>query len=72
MPRGVAALRGLEKLHATILSRFQMEFIMAEYEEGYASRAARDPGDKSIKSGVNPDNIRKWKVLQVSFLPLFF
>merc|ERR1712089_13873 len=37
---------------------------MAEYRQGWASRAAEEPNDEIIKSGVNPDNIRKWKVLQ--------
>jgi len=42
----------------------QEEVIMAEYQQGWASRAAQEPDDEIIKSGVNPDNIRKWKVLQ--------
>ena len=37
---------------------------MEEYEKGWAARAASDPEDEIIRSGVNPDNIRKWKVLQ--------
>merc|ERR1719228_1816338 len=37
---------------------------MAEYRQGWASRAQQEPDDEIIKSGVNPDNIRKWKVLQ--------
>jgi len=42
----------------------QEENIMAEYQQGWATRAAEEPEDEIIKSGVNPDNIRKWKVLQ--------
>merc|ERR1719209_489907 len=42
----------------------QEEVLMAEYRQGWASRAAQEPNDEIIKSGVNPDNIRKWKVLQ--------
>jgi len=38
--------------------------IMEEYVQGWAARAEREPDDEIIKSGVNPDNIRKWKVLQ--------
>ena len=42
----------------------QGEVIMAEYREGWAARAEKEPDDEIIKSGVKPDNIRKWKVLQ--------
>jgi len=42
----------------------QEDVLMAEYRQGWASRAAQEPNDEIIKSGVNPDNIRKWKVLQ--------
>jgi len=42
----------------------QERVIMEEYELGWAARAEREPDDEIIKSGVNPDNIRKWKVLQ--------
>lgn len=42
---------------------------MLEYEQGFAARAANDPDDKLIKSGVNPDNIRKWTVLKVGLPP---
>lgn len=42
----------------------QEENIMNEYRQGWATRAAQEPDDEIIKSGVNPDNIRKWKVLQ--------
>jgi malate dehydrogenase (decarboxylating) len=42
----------------------QERVIMEEYELGWAARAEREPEDEIIKSGVNPDNIRKWKVLQ--------
>jgi hypothetical protein len=31
---------------------------MAEYRQGWATRAAEEPDDEIIKSGVNPDNIR--------------
>ena len=37
---------------------------MEEYNTGWAARAEQEPDDEIIKSGVNPDNIRKWKVLQ--------
>ena len=37
---------------------------MREYRQGWATRAAQEPDDEIIKSGVNPDNIRKWNVLQ--------
>jgi len=42
----------------------QEKVIMDEYELGWADRAEREPDDEIIKSGVSPDNIRKWKVLQ--------
>jgi len=42
----------------------QERVIMEEYNLGWAARAEREPDDEIIKSGVNPDNIRKWKVLQ--------
>ena len=38
--------------------------IMREFRQGWAARAAQEPEDEIIKSGVNPDNIRKWMVLQ--------
>ena len=38
--------------------------IMREFHQGWAARAAQEPEDEIIKSGVNPDNIRKWMVLQ--------
>ena len=38
--------------------------IMREFHQGWAARAAQEPDDEIIKSGVNPDNIRKWMVLQ--------
>jgi hypothetical protein len=31
---------------------------MAEYRQGWTTRAAQEPDDEIIKSGVNPDNIR--------------
>ena len=37
---------------------------MREFHQGWAARAAQEPEDEIIKSGVNPDNIRKWMVLQ--------
>lgn len=42
----------------------QEDVLMAEYNMGWAARAEQEPDDEIIKSGVNPDNIRKWKVLQ--------
>ena len=38
--------------------------IMREFHQGWAARAAQEPEDEIIKSGVNPDNIRQWMVLQ--------
>ena len=32
--------------------------IMREFHQGWAARAAQEPEDEIIKSGVNPDNIR--------------
>jgi len=49
---------------STLSQGEQKEVLMAEYRQGWASRAAQEPNDEIIKSGVNPDNIRKWKVLQ--------
>ncbi|XP_059097356.1 uncharacterized protein LOC131891736 isoform X1 [Tigriopus californicus] len=42
----------------------QERVIMDEYTRGWAARAEQEPEDEIIKSGVSPDNIRKWKVLQ--------
>eukprot|EP00873_Tetraselmis_striata_P025565 jgi/Tetstr1/445829/TSEL_033470.t1 len=56
-------LRGLLPPRISSLER-QMKNLMSEYEKGHAARAASDPDDKIIRAGVNPDNIRKWKVLQ--------
>jgi len=56
-------LRGLVP-PSTLAMGEQEEVLMAEYRQGWASRAAQEPNDEIIKSGVNPDNIRKWKVLQ--------
>ena len=42
----------------------QEEKVLREFREGWATRAANEPEDEIIKSGVSPDNIRKWKVLQ--------
>merc|ERR1719232_1675404 len=42
----------------------QEAFMMAEYNQGWAARAAANPDDEIIKSGVKPDDIRKWNVLQ--------
>ena len=36
---------------------------MDEYNKGWAVRAEQEPDDEIIRSGVSPDNIRKWKVL---------
>jgi len=56
-------VRGL--LPSQILSvQEQEENIMKEFRQGWAARAAQEPDDEIIKSGVNPDNIRKWTVLQ--------
>jgi len=56
-------IRGL--IPSTMLSLSEQEtIIMEEYRMGWAERALREPDDEIIKSGVNPDNIRKWKVLQ--------
>jgi len=49
---------------STLDQREQGEVIMAEYREGWAARAEKEPDDEIIRSGVKPDNIRKWKVLQ--------
>jgi len=38
--------------------------IMREFNQGWALRAAQEPEDEIINSGVNPDDIRKWNVLQ--------
>jgi hypothetical protein len=42
----------------------QERVILEEYHKGWALRAEQEPEDEIIQSGVNPDNIRKWKVLQ--------
>jgi len=56
-------IRGL--IPAKLLSMpEQEEIIMGEYRMGWATRAQNEPDDEIIKSGVNPDNVRKWKVLQ--------
>ena len=47
-----------------LISQYTLQVIMEEYRQGWADRAAQEPDDEIIKSGVNPDNIRKWKVLQ--------
>lgn len=49
---------------STLDMKQQEDVLMAEYNQGWATRAAQEPNDEIIKSGVNPDNIRKWKVLQ--------
>jgi len=49
---------------ATLEIEQQKDVIMSEYETGWAARAAADPDDEIIKSGVNPENIRRWNVLQ--------
>ena len=36
---------------------------MREFNQGWALRAALEPEDEIINSGVNPDDIRKWMVL---------
>ena len=40
----------------------QEQVIMDEYNKGWAVRAEQEPDDEIIRSGVSPDNIRKWKV----------
>jgi len=57
------ALRGIVPPALYTLQE-QTNIIMDEFEKGWAARAAQDPEDEIIKSGVNPDFIRKWKVLQ--------
>ena len=42
----------------------QHDIVMQEFNTGWATRAASDPNDEIINSGVNPDDIRKWTVLQ--------
>ena len=42
----------------------QEEVMMAEFKKGWAARAAQNPDDEILKSGVDPDDIRKWNVLQ--------
>ncbi|XP_023345940.1 NAD-dependent malic enzyme 62 kDa isoform, mitochondrial [Eurytemora carolleeae] len=49
---------------ARLLIDEQKGIIMEEYWEGLAARAAQDPSDEIMKSGVKPDDIRKWQVLQ--------
>jgi len=56
-------IRGLIPSSMLSLSE-QEQIIMEEYRSGWAHRAEMEPNDEIIKSGVNPDNIRKWKVLQ--------
>ena len=41
----------------------QEENVMREFNQGWALRAALEPEDEIINSGVNPDDIRKWMVL---------
>jgi len=49
---------------ATLEIEEQEEIIMREYNSGWAARAAANPDDEILKSGVDPDDIRKWNVLQ--------
>ena len=42
----------------------QEQVIMDEYNKGWAVRAEQEPDDEIIRSGVSPDNIRKWKVTE--------
>jgi len=49
---------------ATLQINEQHEIVMQEFNTGWAARAASNPNDEIIKSGVNPDDIRKWNVLQ--------
>lgn len=57
------SIRGL--MPPSVLNIDQQEqVIMDEYNKGWAVRAEQEPDDEIIRSGVSPDNIRKWKVLQ--------
>ena len=42
----------------------QANIIFEEYRMGWDARAEQEPDDEIIRSGVDPDDIRKWKVLQ--------
>ena len=56
-------LRGL--LPPAVLSlEHQAELYMEEYKLGLLEIAAAHPDDETLKSGVTPNMIRKWKVLQ--------
>lgn len=56
-------LRGL--LPPAVLSmEHQAELYMEEYKLGLLEIAASHPDDETLKSGVTPNMIRKWKVLQ--------
>lgn len=57
------SIRGLLP-NSTLAVEEQETVIMEEYRQGWAARAETEPDDEIIKSGVSPDNIRKWKVLQ--------
>ncbi len=57
------AIRGLVP-PACLRIEEQQAVIMEEYRRGWAARAAQEPEDEIIRSGVSPDNIRKWNVLQ--------
>ena len=50
----------------------QEQVIMDEYNKGWAVRAEQEPDDEIIRSGVSPDNIRKWKVTEHEFLDGLF
>ena len=50
--------------HCRLEINEQHEIVMQEFNTGWAARAASNPNDEIIKSGVNPDDIRKWNVLQ--------
>merc|ERR1719418_443636 len=56
-----SALHGAPKVPIKLLSA---RVISLDQREGWAARAEKEPDDEIIKSGVKPDNIRKWKVLQ--------
>ncbi len=57
------AIRGLVPTRCKTIEE-QQEVAMEEYRQGWAARAAQEPEDEIIASGVSPDNIRKWTVLQ--------
>jgi len=56
-------IRGL--VPAAVLSiEEQSDVIMEEYNTGWAVRAAQELDEQILSSGIDPDDIRKWNVLQ--------